>query len=156
MWSRRWVICATIAAASIAACRAPRIEQADTLDDRVFVFLECIDCTNGERARVILMGDSAVPSLRLALLNGPDSLRVDALERALSGRTLAVASPDLVRRQAEVYRGSYRRRAAGALRDIGGLPAHRALCESKATRVSLGADSAYVDSAIVRAGARCR
>lgn len=153
--ARWWIIAATIVVAALAACSRQVSPPAYALDERVFVFLECLDCMSGERERVILMGDSAVPSLQLALLRGPDPKRVAALARALGQRSIAVSSPGLATRQVEVYRGSYWRRAAGALRDIGGPLAQRALCESKAARASPGLDRAYLDSAIARAGAGC-
>ena len=80
-----------------------------SLDTRVFGYLECIDCLGGERAVVLRMGDSAVPSLRTALLRGPDPQRVHILDSTLR-RRLEVVRPGIADRQVKAYRSSYTRR----------------------------------------------
>lgn len=153
-WYRRLVLLTIAVAAAVAGCGPADFVDQTVLDTRVFNYLECIDCLSGERMAVIRMADSAVPSLRTALLRGPDPRRVQILDSALRDR-LQAERPGIAGRQVRAYRASYTRRAADALGDIGGGLAIGTLCASRGNNPPASAERRVIDSALFRAGGTC-
>ncbi len=153
-WNRRLLLLSIAVASAGVGCSRSIIPDGTVIDTRVFAYLECIDCLRGQRAVVIRMGDSAVPSLRVALERGPDSQRVQILDSTLR-RRLTLLRPGIAERQVRAYRASYTRRAADALGDIGGGLAISALCAGRGNTPPGSVDRKTIDSALVRSSGTC-
>lgn len=125
-------------------------------DAAIFAWMQCHDCLNGERARVVALGDTAVPRLRHLLLDGPPPEHVAAVESQLDrlARDLpvpGVLTPEVRAAQLEGFRELYRLRAASALAGIGSADAQSALCAPRLAPPP-GPLRDAVDSALARIG----
>ena len=154
MWSGRLLFLAIAITSTAVGCSPADFVDQTVIGTRVFAFLECIDCMSGERATVLRMGDSAVSSLRTALVRGPDPRRIQILDSTLRLRLEAIR-PGIASRQVRAYRASYIRRAADALGEIGGGQAISALCLGRGNTPIGSANRNAIDSALVRASGAC-
>jgi hypothetical protein len=124
---------------------------------RVYAFALCLECTGGERADLVALGNSAVPLLRSTLLNGaPPELKA-RLTQALSNPSPSrpPPSPGTIALQIANVDAMYRVRAADALAAIGGDDARHALCAGKTTLGLRPRIYAKIDTALVRVGGAC-
>jgi HEAT repeat protein len=137
---RRWLPILTVAAVAVgtmANCRAWLGHGAATASmEPVYAWVLCEECDRGERARVVALGDTAVPLLRTLLLDGAPADRMRRMQDYLAplgtqrpGRR--PASPAVIAGVLSNYDLLYRFKAASALSAIGGGNALRALCEAR-------------------------
>jgi hypothetical protein len=138
--------------------------ESATLQDRrnrtVFAWMQCQDCMDDQRARVITMGDTVVPMLRDILINGPPPEHIGAVremmaevaQRVPPARAPSVA---LIEAQLNRYRAMYGLRAVSALSGIGSKEARQSLCEGRSGQRSLITVRQAIDSAIARFGGTC-
>lgn len=154
-WRRR-ASAMLIVVTAVSACCEATIAKNQQLDPRVFALLECIDCLRGEHAIVLRMGDTAVPSLRLALLRGPDPERLRVMRYNLRVSRLEARSHGFAERQELSYRASYLRRATEALLANNSDSARSVLCTSLRMTSPSPADRQYVESVLKRARVACK
>jgi HEAT repeat protein len=111
----------------------PPPERAAEIRSIIVAWLECDECSEGELAAVVKLGQAAVPSLAASLRDGPSPARREQLRRHLEesharlkdrSRTSAAV---YVPRYTENLVALYRVRAARALSAIGGPVARQAL-----------------------------
>lgn len=141
---------------TMANCRGwfpQRVSQASVAP--VYAWVLCQECDRGERARVVALGDTAVPLLRTLLLDGPPAERKQQMEEYL--RPLATprqgqrpASPATIARVLSSYDALYRVRAASALSGIGGPKSLRALCDAREGAKSAPSVRQAIDTALAR------
>lgn len=138
----RWrgLIAAAGLAAVVAGCRARSLAPEE--QEFVRVWLLCDDCTGGERARVAALGNRAVPTLGVALMDGPSPAgraNIEAQLRDLYFRLgpLPVTEAAFVSDHLANYVATWRERAAVSLGDIGTAAAFAALEEALADTTAL-------------------
>jgi hypothetical protein len=113
-----------------------------------------------ERARVVALGDTAVPRLRRILLDGPPPEHVAAVRATMVdlGRRVSpprVPSNAIIDAQLDKFRAMYRLRAASALAGIGTNRARQALCAGRAASLPHANVREAIDSGIVQIGGSC-
>lgn len=149
-------------AASAAGCHlfqagAPTPDPA-MITARVYAFMLCQECSGGERADVLALGNSAVPLLRSTLLTGPPPDHIARLTQALSTPASPARpplSPGTIALQIANVDAMYRVRAADALAAIGSNDARHALCAGKTTPALRPRVYAKIDTALARVGGGC-
>lgn len=144
-----------LVASIAAACTSVSTVIALPIDGRVLAFMECEECIQRERDKVVQMGDTAVPALRQALLHGPSDSRLSLMDSSLRRFTTLAPSQSAVQYQLRIYRSMYTTRSALALGLIGGAAARAALCEAKKSALLSRLESAVVDSSLVKVGGAC-
>lgn len=137
------------------ACDPSRTSE--RVDGSVFSWVQCIDCMHGQFARVVALGDTAVPRLTEILISGPpvahDSAYMESLRRIVTGQgTSALAVIDHQRR---MFARTYRRRALEALEAIQSPPAIAALCLARLSTTPAELGRPAIDSSVARIGATC-
>ncbi|MEO7521642.1 MAG: hypothetical protein ABIW79_07490 [Gemmatimonas sp.] len=142
---------------SCAACNGASTSTQSTvpIDGRVLAFMECEECIQGERARVVQMGDTAVQALREALSHGPNPHRVAIVDSSLRQFTKPPPSQAAIAYQLRIFRALYARRSALALGLIGTPAAKAALCEARQFAPLSPAERAAVDSSLAMIGGTC-
>lgn len=128
----------------------------------VYAWILCEECDRGERARVVALGDTAVPLLRTLLRDGAPADRKQRMQEYLAplrnpGPGRRPASPAIVAGVLSNYDMLYRVKAASALSDIGGANALRALCDARGQSASNPTVEQAIDTALVRrqGGGKC-
>lgn len=116
----------------------PPPEKAVEIRTTVLAWLDCEECSEGELAAVVKLGDAAVPSLVASLRGGLAPARREQLRRhleesyaQLQNRSQASAEA-YVQRYTENLVALHRVRAASALSIIGGPAARQALEDAQA------------------------
>jgi len=135
----------------LSACKPPPPDPTPI----VRAWMQCQDCMNRERERVVALGDIAVPQLRDVLLNGPPPAHILAVDEVLQeiGSRAAPLNPAVMALEREGFRSMYRIRASAALVEIGTPAARTALCDARAN-VPIAMRPA-VDSGIATTGGPC-
>jgi hypothetical protein len=127
------------------------------VDATVYSWLQCQDCMHQQRARVVALGDTAVPRLAMILIQGPppphDSAYVASLRR-LAQQSQGL-TPALIEHQRQMFGAVYRRRALLALQDIGSAAARSSLCLSRASTPPASPWILVLDSSLTTLGATC-
>ena len=102
----------------------------DSVRRLVLRWMQCDDCRDQQRERVIALGVIAVPYLRHYLITGPPPAYIAAMRATLFTPDTAGLRPDsaTVVRQLANYDATYRTRAARTLEAIAGPGARAALC----------------------------
>ena len=151
--ARDALLVALLVALLAAAC------QPSPPDPALFDWVECADCQPVAYARVVALGEPAVPVLSDWLLNGPPIDRLanvrTTTERLMTGQPIAESTQAaIVRKQVADYTRQYQRRAAFALGGIGGSQALVALCRARVTAPTT-LERAVLDTAVARTGGHC-
>jgi len=116
----------------------PSPEKAVEIRSTVMAWLDCEECSDGELAAVVKLGDAAVPSLVASLRGGLSPARREQLRRHLEEsytrlQNKSRASADAyVQRYTENLVALHRMRAADALSIIGSPAARQALESAQA------------------------
>jgi hypothetical protein len=135
------------------ACHGDR----SRVEGAVYSWLQCQDCMHQQRARVIALGDSAVPLLATILIQGPppahDAAYVATLHR-LAQQTQSI-TPAIIEHQRALFAAVYRRRALSALQGIGSSSARSAMCLARASTPPAAALAQALDSTLTTIGAAC-
>jgi len=156
---RRWLpilAVAVVAVVTMANCRGwLRHREATASMEPVYAWILCEECDRGERARVVALGDTAVPLLRTLLLDGAPADRKQRMQEYLAplgtprqGRR--PASPTVIAGVLSNYDLLYRVKAASALSAIGGGNALRALCDARGRSTTDSTVRQAVDTALAR------
>jgi hypothetical protein len=139
-----------------------------TIDQRIWSMVRCIECQDGEQDSVVAMGANAIPGLRHFLLEGPPDSTIQRQDSALSapyyrspggrgtGTIAAPAQPPaaVVQLRLDDFAAMYRIRSSLALGLIGGNAARTALCEGKAMQFRPDV-ARMIDSALVLLNGTC-
>jgi hypothetical protein len=141
--------------------------QAAEVRRKIVSWLECDECSEGQRDSVVALGAIADPTLRATLLEGPSPAKREMLRRSLSDTYSRLKSYESTHPDSRVplseqqyvdlytsnYLALYAVRSATALGLIGGEAAADAL--RTAAKMQLRGDArAVVDSALVNASRR--
>ena len=121
----------------------------------VYAWILCEECDRGERARVVALGDTAVPLLRTLLLDGAPADRKQRMQEYLAplrnpGSGKRPANSAILAGVLSNYDMLYRVKAASALSAIGGARALGALCEARSRGTSSGTIRRAIDTALAR------
>lgn len=122
----------------------PSPAEAAQIRHSIIAYLECEECMDGERAAVVKLGRTAVPTLAAALREGPSDVQLELLRRHITNthrklkeyeQTHPEAKPlrsveFYVKLYTDNYLALHQSRAATALGAIGGPEARRALEEA--------------------------
>lgn len=128
----------------------------------VYAWILCEECDRGERARVVALGNTAVPLLRTLLLEGAPADRRQRMQAYLAplrapGQGRRPASPVVIASVLSNYDLLYRVKAASALSAISGTNALRALCEARGRSTPNVTVKGAIDAALARkqGGGKC-
>ena len=163
MRRRSWLsplVLVVVVLVAMAKC-PPRGETAASAAP-VYAWILCEECDRGERARVVALGDTAVPLLRTLLVDGAPADRKQRMQEYLAplrnpGQGRRPASPVILASVLSNYDLLYRVKAASALSAIGGANALRALCDARGRSASNPPVRRAIDTALARrpGGGRC-
>jgi hypothetical protein len=138
-------------------------DPVSSLDDqRVWRWMECLECRAFELDSVVALGDTVVPLLSQILANGPPPERIERMRQGLDSNynTLSYVpgiagldSAQWVDQYLASYSNTYKGRAAWALGQIGGAPARQSLdaALSDTLTPSLRAQVRYVIDSVLGA-----
>ena len=154
---------AVVALLAMASCHAWRTHRETAASAApVYAWILCEECDHGERARVVALGDTAVPLLRTLLIDGAPPDRKQRMQEYLAplrnpGQGRRPASPVILASVLSNYDMLYRVKAASALSAIGGANAQRALCDARGRSASPPTVRRAIDTALARrpGGGRC-
>jgi hypothetical protein len=144
------------------ACANPNVAPSPSpsvgVTRAVYAWMQCQDCLDGERNRVVALGDSAVPMLQ-GLLSGPPVEHMNAVRRSIEELAARMPAPRMpsqitIDQQLAVFHSMYVGRAASALAGIGDSLSRKALCDARATNLA-PVDRRAVDAAIMTIGGTC-
>lgn len=163
---RSWfsvVALAVAALVTMASCHVWRTHRETAASaEPVYAWILCEECDRGERARLVALGDTAVPLLRTLLLDGVPADRKERMQAYLaplgdSGQGRRPASPATLASVLSNYDILYRVKAASGLSAIGGGNALRALCDARKRNAADPTVVRAIDTAIARrpGGERC-
>lgn len=152
---RRWVrVPAVVMFVAMAGCRGPLAQRESAASvGPVYAWILCEECDRGERARVVALGDTAVPLLRTLLLDGAPADRKQRMQEYLAplrnpGQGRRPANPAILASVLSNYDMLYRIKAASALSAIGGANALRALCDARGRRTPNPTVKRAIDTAL--------
>lgn len=163
---RSWFSALAVAAVpflTAANCRGwPTPRENPAIVAPVYAWILCEECDRAERARVVALGDTAVPLLRTLLLDGAPADRKQRMQEYLAplrtpGQGRTPASPIILASVLSNYDMLYRVKAASALSGIGGTNALRALCDARSRGASNPPVKQAIDTALARrpGGGQC-
>lgn len=166
MRRRRWfpaLALAVVPLATAANCRGwPTHRENPATVASVYAWILCEECDRGERARVVALGDTAVPMLRTLLIDGAPAERKQRMQEYVAplgtpGQGRRPASPVILASVLSNYDMLYRVKAASALSAIGGRNALRALCDARGKSASNSVVERAIDTALARrpGGGQC-
>ena len=138
---RAWLLAGLVVALAVAASCGRSPEQA--VIER---WLLCEECTSGELAAVVALGDDATGALRKALLEGPPPSDREHIRRHAASRYARLRTPSVgLSRWLDHYESSYvehyQSHAATALGRIGTTAARAALLEAMQDETRYGRDA---------------
>jgi len=163
---RSWFSVVALAVAALltmASCHGWRTRRETAASaEPVYAWVLCEECDRGERARLVALGDTAVPLLRALLFDGAPADRKERMQAYLaplrdSGQGRPPASSAILAGVLSNYDMLYRVKAASALSAIGGANALRALCDARRRNAADPTVERAIDTAIARrpGGERC-